>query len=184
MVFTISFFYKKCDNRYMKIIKKILLIIITIFILLMLGITILFVVNNKSNKFTYVFNYSSFMVYGSSMNPTIYAGDLVIIKKQDIYMVDDIISYKDKHDNVVTHRIININNNIYETKGDHNLFADSDNIKNDKIYGKVVLIIPNVKIILNFLLKYKYILIGGVVALFGVIIVISNRGKYVRRNNS
>lgn len=168
----------------MKIIKKIILIIISLFVLLSPIITILFTINKKTGKMTYIFNYSSFMVYGSSMNPTIYAGDLVIIKKQDNYLVDDIISYSSDDNKTVTHRIINKNGNFYETQGDNNMFSDKENISNTDIYGKVILVIPNIKPILNFLMKYKYYFIGGIIIGFGIIIVISNRGKYVRRNNS
>lgn len=93
-------------------------------------------------------NYLPLTVVSSSMQPYIYRGDVVIVKKLDAdeikrgsLKVGDILAYKvDKI--LVVHRIINIkkdfNDNFYfGTKGDKNEYADSKKVISDQIIGTV-----------------------------------------------
>ena len=83
-----------------------------------------------------VFGYSFFIVKTGSMEPEIIVGELIIVKKQDDYKKDEIITYKE-NDIYVTHRIVEKKGNSYVTKGDANNENDFE-ITNNDILGKVV----------------------------------------------
>lgn len=78
--------------------------------------------------------YKPALVLSGSMEPTISTKDLAIIKKAGSYAVNDIVVFKDESDNMVMHRVVDINNDTVITKGDANNSAD-DPISRDKIIG-------------------------------------------------
>ena len=80
--------------------------------------------------------YSFFIVKTGSMEPEILSGELIIVRKQDIYENGEIITYKE-NESFVTHRIITIDDNIYITRGDANNEND-DGVKKEDILGKVI----------------------------------------------
>ena len=90
------------------------------------------------------------VVLSGSMEPVISVNDLIIIKKQDSYEVDDIITYIDDKNTLVTHRIIEINNSVVKAKGDANNTADT-NFDTERIKGKVIAIIPKLGYAVIFL---------------------------------
>ena len=113
-------------------IQKIFLIII-IFILLF-TIYSKFILKEELIK---LYNTAILVVLTGSMEPTIKSGEMIIIKEQTDYNVDDIVTYKEDRNFFVTHRIINKYENKYETKGDNNNLID-ETIDKDQIEGKVI----------------------------------------------
>ena len=91
-----------------------------------------------------VFGYTFFEVGSGSMSPTILSDDAVIVKINDNYSVNDIITFV-YQDSIVTHRVLNIYNNVIITKGDANNIEDISIYKKDVI-GRVVYIWKNVGI--------------------------------------
>ena len=83
-----------------------------------------------------LFGYTFFEIISGSMSPTIEKGDMILVKLDTDYNVGDIISFKD-NGTIITHRIIEINDNNYVTKGDANNTADNP-IKENQIIGKTV----------------------------------------------
>ncbi len=107
---------------------------------------------------------SAYVIASPSMVPTIKVNDAVIIKRvnNDLLEVGDIITFKNEDLNVngytITHRIIGkeMTSNgdfVYYTKGDNNTSEDRGIVKEEDIYGKVVLKIPKIGFIQNFLEK-------------------------------
>jgi len=94
------------------------------------------------------FGYKPFIVLSASMEPTIMTGDLVIVKEiSDVnsLQVNDVISFRDKKDQVITHRITAIDNSEgleFVTKGDNNNTEDSSKVKADSLEGKYLARIP------------------------------------------
>lgn len=89
----------------------------------------------------------------NSMNPTINAGSITIIKKFPSYDIGDIITYYALIDNkeiIITHRIIDLGGNVYITKGDANQAIDENVILPRSIIGKVIIIIPYLGYIISF----------------------------------
>ncbi len=113
-------------------IQKIFLIII-IFILLF-TLYSKFILKEEIIK---LYNTAILVVLTGSMEPTIKSGEMIIIKEQTNYNVDDIVTYKEDRNFFVTHRIINKYENKYETKGDNNNLVDEP-IDKDQIEGKVI----------------------------------------------
>ena len=108
-------------------IQKIFLIII-IFILLF-TLYSKFILKEELIK---LYNTAILVVLTGSMEPTIKSGEMIIIKEQTDYNVDDIVTYKEDRNFFVTHRIINKYENKYETKGDNNNLID-ETIDKDQI---------------------------------------------------
>ena len=82
------------------------------------------------------------------MEPEIEVDDLIIIKKSVNYKENDIVTYK-TNESYITHRIIEISENRYITKGDNNNTEDEPIIL-DQIQGKVIKKIKGIGKIINF----------------------------------
>ena len=111
--------------------KKILKIIYVIIILIVVLIN-LFSIFHLS-----FFGFRLYRVGSGSMEPYLKVDDYILVKKQNEYKKDDVITYKiDK--SYITHRIIEINEDKIITKGDANNTEDEP-INKDNIIGKVIL---------------------------------------------
>jgi signal peptidase len=80
----------------------------------------------------------SLIVVTGSMEPTINPDEMIIIKEQKSYKENDIITYRDKFGQLITHRIVEIDGENIVTKGDSNNEPD-EIISIDKIEGKVII---------------------------------------------
>ena len=164
----------------MKKIKKIFNVIINIFCILIIVLNIYIIFNNivlKNNTIS-AFGYSALIVISGSMEPEISVDDLILIKSQDEYTLDDIVTYKTTN-SLVTHRIIRIDEEKIYTKGDSNNTED-DPIKVEQIYGKVVYNIKGIGKVISFITKPTTIsvLLGST---FLFIIIARNNKKYIRK---
>ncbi len=129
-----------------KILKKIFktIIDILIFIIFLILIVIIFAklkMLKDNNNYFELFGYSIFNVATGSMEPAISQNDVILVKKQDNYKLNDIITFK-KDKDFITHRIIKINDTYITTKGDANNAIDVA-ITQDVIIGKVIKIYEN-----------------------------------------
>lgn len=86
--------------------------------------------------------WSSAVVVSGSMSPAIEVDDMVILHRQDTYMCGDIIMYKDGS-SFVTHRVEEVTESGYITKGDANNTVDPP-VHADCVVGKTVFVIPKV----------------------------------------
>lgn len=84
-----------------------------------------------------IFGKSVVIVTTGSMEPEINAGELVIISEIDNYKKGDIVTYQDDEGFLVTHRIVQINENTFIAKGDSNNLNDKEN-SNNNIKGRVI----------------------------------------------
>ena len=85
-------------------------------------------------------------VYSGSMEPAIPVGGVVVIKAVDTetLKVGDIICFKlsESATTTVTHRIINITDEGFITKGDANEDPDQWIVKKENVIGKAIFTIP------------------------------------------
>jgi signal peptidase len=83
-------------------------------------------------------------VYTGSMEPAIPVGGVVVIKPVDTatLKIGDVICFKISEPTSITHRIFNITNEGFLTKGDANEDPDQWIVKKENIIGKVILTIP------------------------------------------
>ncbi len=107
------------------------------------------------------YNYKT--VLTGSMEPAIPVGSIVITKEQSSYEIEDIISFQEKG-SVITHRIISIDRERYITKGDANNVADTEEVQQKQILGKVILTIPLLGYLVMWLMSPF-----GIISLFIII---------------
>lgn len=84
-----------------------------------------------------LFGFAFLIVTTGSMEPQIDSGELIIIKEFDKYEIGDIVTFIDKDDFLVTHRIVCLNEKNMITKGDNNDLLDEE-ISLNNIKGKVI----------------------------------------------
>ena len=83
-----------------------------------------------------IMGYSLLTVTSGSMEPTIQVNDLIMIKKENDYLIDDIVTYQESQ-SLITHRIVGIVQDTFYTKGDSNNTEDKP-IQKEQIQGKVI----------------------------------------------
>lgn len=145
----------------LKRIKKIISKISSLFIIILLTLSLYNFINIKILKkdLVTVFGYAMLEVISGSMEPTIKVGDLIIINtKEKNYKTNDIITFYDEENSFVTHRIISNKKNKVKTKGDANNTDDGEILKN-KIVGKYICKINGLGKTIAFLKKPLTIII-------------------------
>lgn len=106
-----------------------------------------------------------YIVLSGSMEPSISTGSIVLVDTTEKdYRIGDIISYKIE-DQIVTHRIVKIENGVYKTKGDSNEIEDSVSLNISQIIGKVKASIPKLGYLISHL-KSKQIVLLMIAILF------------------
>ena len=138
------------------------IVFITLFVGIILGY---YFYQKKQGKVAYFFGYTAFVVKGDSMLPVLKTGNMIILKKEKSYQVDDIITFINNQKQVVTHRIIEETDDGYRTKGDNNKFKDTEIINNNAIYGKMIYNFKQYGQIANFIVTYKWYLLAGFLGL-------------------
>lgn len=126
----------------------------------------------SKENYTNILGYTFLEVVTGSMSGTIEIGDGIIVKLISEIKENDIIVYK-KADNLITHRLIKIEEDRLITKGDANNIPDEP-ITKDMIIGKVIFIIPQIHFWKKVIMIFSIILI--------CMLVIIQRIKNVKRN--
>ena len=126
----------------MRYIKNILKIIAYIILIFFLGLVCTTFIQTDILKKDYVniFDHTYFVVTTGSMSGTIEINDLIVVNITKNVKKNDVITFKDKNNTVVTHRVVKIESGKYYCKGDRNNSIDEPIDKND-IIGKVTFII-------------------------------------------
>ena len=96
------------------------------------------------------FGFSSAVVISGSMSGAIEVNDMVITQARDSYVPGDIISF-DTGSSIVTHRILEVTEEGFVTKGDANNTEDMNKVTPAQVVGKVVLVIPGVGTVIESL---------------------------------
>ena len=101
------------------------------------------------NQLPMPFGYGAAVVLSGSMEPEFSEGDLILIKETKDYKQNDIVVFQGGN-NLIVHRIIDIDGETITTKGDANKTADEPiNVSNIK--GKVLFWIPFLGNVVSFL---------------------------------
>lgn len=95
-------------------------------------------------------NYKIFLVQSGSMSPALKTGDVVFIKPVASYKTNDIITFNSHQNFTITHRITQINDGLFTTKGDANQVTDQNQINQSQILGKVFFTIPKIGYFIMF----------------------------------
>ena len=86
-----------------------------------------------------IFGYHPVVVLSGSMEPTYKTGSVIYYKKVNLKALKekDVITYETKNGKFVSHRIVNIDNELIETKGDANVVSDINKVRYENVKGKV-----------------------------------------------
>ncbi len=127
---------KEAINKVFNILLDIVIFIV--FIGFLIALTSFIQLKVMHRKYCNVFGYTYFQILTGSMENEIKIDDVVIVKLGKSYKKGDIISYN-SGDAIVTHRVVEINDDEIITKGDANN-ANDEPIKKKDVIGKVVFI--------------------------------------------
>ncbi len=105
--------------------------------------------NLLKDPFPTVFGFGSAVVVSDSMETELSKGDVIIVRRADEYVVGDILTFEDMG-GYTTHRLIEIREDSYVTKGDNNDAADLP-VAAERVVGKVRFVIPSVGKALDFI---------------------------------
>jgi signal peptidase len=125
-------------------------------------------------------------VYTGSMEPAIPVGSIVVIKpaNPETLKIGDIICFKLSESAItsVTHRIFNITDQGFITKGDANEDPDQWIVKKENVIGKVILTVPFIGYIGYFVrIPTGFILLIVIPASLIIIMEIRNIVKELRK---
>jgi len=83
------------------------------------------------------------VVYGSSMEPHLHRGDLVVLRSKLAYVRGDVVGYRSRelHRNVL-HRIVATHGDRFVFKGDNNAFLDPERPRRDQLFGREWVVVP------------------------------------------
>lgn len=142
-------------------------------ILLFAFVSIVFVFNDS-----FPFKYKIYVVSSESMEPVFYKGDLIITSTQKTYSTGEIITYKKDFTNfTITHRIVELIDGNFKTKGDNNEHIDDWEVSTEEIRGKVIQIIPQIGWIVEFSRSFAGIIFLGIIPSTAVLSISLNK-KY------
>lgn len=121
-------------KKLFSIFTSIIMILVIILAILLVGVRIVGI--------------QPYIVTSGSMEPAYHVGSVVYVKPTDVNMlkVGDAITFNMGNEELVTHRIISIENKngslYFATKGDANEMADLNPVRAGQIQGKVIYTIP------------------------------------------
>lgn len=168
---------KNLLNRIFKIISSAIFVILIIIIVLILAYVIRVKYLASQGRLGEA-RLNFYTILTQSMVPTIYAGDVVVTYKNmdNKYQNGDILTFtSDINGGInITHRIKDtyvVNGKYsYKTKGDNNSTADNEIVKGERVLGKVVLKIPKIGFLQQFLTEKHRWIIVIVLPCLGIII--------------
>lgn len=119
----------------------------------------------------FAFGIQPFVVESGSMEPTVQTGSVCFVNKRAKYddmKVGDIIAFKINENASATHRIAEINEEGFVTKGDNNSNVDAIITTRDTFLGKNVFSIPRV----GFLVKSLQTTSGRIIVITIIIVLL------------
>lgn len=105
------------------------------------------------------------VIISGSMEPILKVGGILYYEKinLDDFKINDILVYQ-LNEHIVSHRIVNINEYGFETKGDNNNSNDSYIVDKSNVIGRGNnWSIPYIGYYADFIYNHKYLLIFGIV---------------------
>lgn len=130
-------------NKVIANIKKYIYYITNVIVIVLVALIAIYVFQTAvlKKKYVNVFDYTVFRVATGSMRHEININDIVIVKITKDVITKDVIVFE-QDDDLIVHRIIDINGDNIITKGDANNSNDEP-INKEQVVGKVLKVIHN-----------------------------------------
>ena len=176
--------YKKkgIDTQMKKVVSAVtrlfsIVLIVVLLVALFLNLSTMWSIERIEDGKYITKGYISAIIGSGSMKPTLSVNDMLIAKGDTAYQVGDIVIYVSTHGNLITHRVVDVLGDGYITQGDANNTPDAE-ISNQRLLGKVVLVLPGVGgIIYGILSPVGIVLLGSICVLLLLI-------QKIRKNQS
>jgi signal peptidase I len=152
---------KKILDKVFQIIFNILFLLV--FLILGFAMYSYIMINVFNKDYVNVFGYTFFEVGSGSMGDEIHISDMIIVKIDSSYDVNDVITYYSDGD-FITHRIVSIDKDKIICRGDANSSNDSP-INSSAVLGKVIYVVKNFGIWKEILMTPK-VFISMIITLF------------------
>lgn len=113
--------------------------------LLTRALAVLLIVSVAGAAWLAVSGYRAFVVDSGSMYPALRAGDLILdapVPDPALVRVKDIITFRLGGNLLVTHRVFDVDDESFQTKGDSNPSPDLDRIRKTEVIGRVAASVP------------------------------------------
>jgi len=119
-------------------------------------------------------------VEGTSMQPDLNTGDLVVVRRQAQYAAGDVVAYRSGLGGaLVLHRIVDTDGDRFVVKGDNNDFIDRDRPEPSDIVGRQIMAVPGVASMVTAVGQPAAIV--GLLAASGGLLVLGTLGGGRRR---
>lgn len=109
-----------------------------------------------------LFHFYPYNIITASMSPKIPVGSLVYVDQSldnSLLQVNDVIAFREGDSQyIIVHRINEVKDGYYVTKGDAN--TETENVPFDKVIGKEVFNIPELGNVATVVMQYKYIFVA------------------------
>ena len=150
----------------MKLLKQASTLFLGLLIFSLVPIVLFVFVTSRS---PILFGIRSFVVMTGSMSPALPVGSMVFTARQNSYNIGQIITFK-RGGISVTHRILDIQNSQFITKGDANNTPDSQKVNQADIIGHDVAVVPFIGRLTGFIkTPLGFILLLGIPTLLFVL---------------
>jgi signal peptidase I len=124
-------------------------------------------------------------VRGISMQPTLYTGDLMVLRRQDAYEIGQIVAFtSDMGGAIVVHRIVDIVGERHLLKGDNNTFLDRYTPTVDEIIGSEVLTVPGGERLANLAASTPTIVLQSLMLLSTLLLLRASRQEAQRQRKA
>lgn len=169
-------------KKIFDILKNILISLLIVILLFVAAIVIysFIQIDIQGKEYCNIFGYSIFQIETGSMSPELEIEDIIIVKLgNDNLNVNDIITFR-QDNNLVTHRIIKIEDKLITTKGDGNNSEDEPITKED-VVAKTVKTFKEVAIWKKVFAEPR-VLISILVTVILLVLLVSYKEKVGEKN--
>ncbi len=173
---------------------RIINVLLTVILIAVLALTAFVMIGRMTDKPIFIFGKTAVWVVTPSMEPEIPERSFILIEKVEAseVKVDDVIMFRSSDPDLKggfnTHRVIEVKENEFITKGDHNMVEDIYPALKSNVVGRYVRVLPVLSALMRFfstpfgMVALAILLLGLFAAMFVPDLVRKNREKTAKEN--
>lgn len=177
-----------------KTVTRIINVLLTVILIAVLALTAFVMIGRVTDKPIFIFGKTAVWIVTPSMEPEIPERSFILIEKVEAseVKVDDVIMFRSSDPNLKggfnTHRVIEVKENEFITKGDHNMVEDIYPALKSNVVGRYVRVLPVLSVLMRFfstpfgMVALAILLLGLFAAMFVPDLVRKNREKTAKEN--